>query len=141
MKNGFKTVKKILPKEKTIHRHLAEYLKLQYPGVIFRTDFSAGCKMTIGQAVQHKALQSGSAYPDVFIAEARHGYHGLYLELKRDVKEVFKKDGSLLSNPHIREQAAMMDRLNKKGYKALFACGFLHAKRVVDEYLKPIKTN
>ena len=122
-------------KEKNIHKQVTVYLKLQYPKLIFRTDFSAGARMTIGQAVQHKQLQSGSGYPDLFIAKACKGFHGLFLELKRDVGEVFKKDGSLKAGDHITEQAAMIERLNILGYKALFACGFDHAKRVIDEYL------
>jgi hypothetical protein len=141
-------------KEKSVHKQFAQYMKMQYPDVTFRTDFAAGSKMTMIQAVQHKELQSDKSYPDVFIAEPRGGYHGLYLELKRDREEVYTKDGRFKVKmvavyktikgikvrvgqyDHIAEQAKMIDKLNRKGYKALFACGFDHARQTVDEYLK-----
>jgi len=128
--------KTIRSKEKNIHQQVATYLKLQYRDVIFRTDFAAGIKMTIGQAKQHKNLQSCSKYPDVFIAEPRKGFHGLFLELKRSVEEIYKKDMTFRKNDHVAEQAAMLERLTKLGYKACFACGFDHAKKIIDDYLK-----
>jgi hypothetical protein len=143
------------PKESSIHKQVANYLKLQYPNIIFRTDFSAGARMSIGQASIHSGLQSDKSYPDLFIAKPCNGYHGLYLELKRDVSEIFKKDMTLKRKmipiykrlkgvllrvgeyDHIGEQAKMIQRLNELGYHALFACGFEHAKKAIDEYLKP----
>ena len=115
-------------KESTIHQMVVDYLKLQYPGVIFRTDFSAGVKMTMGQAIKHKALQEGRGYPDLFIAEpAQLGgewYHGLYLELKREGVRLMKKDGSW-ANDHFAEQHAYMKRL----------VGFDDAKDQIDKYM------
>lgn len=124
------------PKEETIHEQVVKYLKFQYPKILFRTDFAAGIKMTIGQAVKHKKLQQSRAWPDIFVAKPYNGYCGLFLELKRDVSEIFKKDGSLVKNEHIREQAALIKQLNELGYKAMFACGFDHARKAIDEYLK-----
>lgn len=63
--------------EASIHSQVAQYIKMQYPGVIFRTDFAAGIKMTMGQAMKHKGLQSGRAYPDLFIAKQKKGEHPL----------------------------------------------------------------
>lgn len=90
-------------KEASVHYQVAQYLKSAYPKVIFRTDFAAGIKMTMGQAVKHASLQSGRAYPDLFIAEPKikiireeHNfgrdersvwystYSGLFIELKRE---------------------------------------------------------
>ena len=128
-------MKKAIPSEKSIHKQVATYLKLQYPKVIFRTDFAAGCKMSIGQAVAHKALQSGPGYPDLFIAYPSKGYHGLFIELKKDISEVWRKDMIMVSSSHIREQAAVLQYLNNLDYKATFAFGFDHAKKIIDEYL------
>ena len=96
----------------------------------------------MGQAVKQKRLQGGRrAWPDLFIAEPRRNkingkqYHGAFLELKRDGVKVFKKDGELVANSHIREQAAVLDELRKCGYKAEFACGYDEAKKIIDEYL------
>lgn len=62
----------MMSKEAILHQQVCQYLRMQYPDVIFRTDFAAGVKMTMGQAVRHKKLQSGKAYPDLFIAEPRY---------------------------------------------------------------------
>lgn len=123
-----------------MHLLIAVYLKLQYPAITFRTDFAAGIKMTMGQAVKHKKLQSEDKYPDLFIAEPRGGYCGLFLEIKRDVHELLNKNGSFKKSDHLDGQRAMLQKLNKKGYRARFAAGFDHAKQLIDQYLSlPIK--
>lgn len=124
-------------KEESIHAAVCRYISLQYPNVIFRTDMG-GIRLTIGQAMKLKKLHSGRSYPDLFIAEARGGYHGLYLELKKDFSEVFKRDGSLRDLPHIQEQQRMLWKLQERGYCALFACGFDDAKGLIDNYLKQL---
>lgn len=121
--------------EALLHQQVCDYLRYQYPDVIFRTDFSAGVKMTMGQAVKHKRLQSDRAYPDLFIAYPTEDYHGLFIELKADNVTVFKKNGELTSNPHIQEQHIMLERLTGLGYRASFAKGFDEAKRLIDEYI------
>lgn len=131
-----KANKRFAIKEESLHIQVATYLKYQYPDVIFRSDFAAGIKMTMGQAVKHKRMQHGKSYPDLFIAEPRNGFSGMYLELKKDFSEVYKKDGSLRDIEHIQEQQKMLWTLQKKGFVAVFACGFNDAKSLIDEYLK-----
>lgn len=122
--------------EKSIHNQVAQYLKNQYPQAIFRTDFSAGVRMTIGQAKKHNSLQSGRGYPDLFIAAPRGEYHGLFLELKRDGTTIYKRDGDVVANEHIREQKEILDHLNRLGYYAVFAVGFDKAKDTIDWYMR-----
>lgn len=119
--------------ESHLHQHVCDYLRLQYPGILFRTDFAAGIKMTIGQATKHKRLQQGRAFPDLAIYEPRHGFCGLFLELK--AVSIYKRNGELVSKPHIQEQQEMLKLLRSKGYQAQFAVGFDEAKRLIDEYL------
>ncbi len=121
--------------EATLHQQLCDYLRLQYPDVIFRSDVAAGIKLTIGQAARHKKLQSSRAYPDLFIAEPRHNYHGLFIELKAEGAGLYKKDGTLIANAHIQEQHDMLIGLVRRGYRAVFAQGFENAQCVIDEYL------
>lgn len=108
---------------------------MQYPDVIFRTDFAAGIKMTMGQAVKHRNLQCGRAYPDLFIAQPVGKYYGLFLELKREGTTVVLKNGSLSADKHIREQAAVLNRLDSLGYCAKFAVGFDEAVDIIKKYL------
>lgn len=131
-------------KEHDIYTLIADYLRYQYPQVIYRFDLAADLKLTMGQASKHKRLQRYRGYPDLFIAEPKailrsdgNNYikGGLYLEIKKEGTRIFKKDGTLVSDEHIREQYDMLEQLRKRGYAAEFACGFDEAKNIIDEYL------
>lgn len=122
-------------KEGNVHQQIVDYLKLQFPKVLFRTDFAAGIKMTIGQAVKHKKLQKCKAWPDLFIAQSNKYSKGLFLEIKRDATEIFCKDGSFKKDAHIEEQMEIMKQLTDRGYLSYFACGFEHAKGIIENYL------
>ena len=124
--------------EEALHLKICEYLRTHYPDVIFRTDFSSGMRMSIGQARKHKKFQSSRAYPDLFIAEPQFdGYEmkeaGLFLEIK--AVNIYKKDGTLRKNPHIEEQARMLERLERVGYVARFVCSFEEAVEAISDYL------
>lgn len=128
--------------ELDIQVQVADYLRLRYPNVLFHSDYGSGLRLTPGQAVKQKRLQGGRrAWPDIFIAEPRRNringkqYHGAFLELKRDGVKVFRKDGRVVADKHIREQFYMIDELIDKGYFADFAVGFEQAKSLIDEYL------
>lgn len=128
---------KLSKAELHIQMQLAEYLTLQYPGVIFRSDLG-GIRLNMGQAVEAKKLQGGRrAYPDFFIACARHGYHGLFGEIKTSVDEVYTKAGGLRRDTHTQEQWRMLQRLCGEGYFAGWWCGFEDAKAIIDGYLAP----
>lgn len=135
-------------REEDLHRNVCDYLRLQYPSVLFHTDFAAGVRLTMGQAVKNKRLQAGRAWPDLFIAEpmdrmeirdrekVRVFYHGLFIELKTEGTKLYLKDDvTMVANPHYQEQAAILKFLEKKGYKAVFCCGFDECRKVIDKYL------
>lgn len=120
--------------EKAEHRQVCRYLRLQYPGVIFNTDLS-GIKLNQGQAISVKSLRSSNGFPDIVIYEPRHGFNGLFIELKRTGEVIYKKDGTPKTD-HLKEQELMLSNLNKRGYCAKFAIGFEQAKDLIDWYLK-----
>ena len=122
-------------KEHDLYMMLADYLGYEYKGAIWRFDLAADLKLTIGQARKHKHLQQHRGYPDLFIAEPRGKYHGLFLEVKRAGVKIYKRDGTLVSDAHIREQFDMLEQLRQRGYMAGFACGFDEAKKIIDSYL------
>lgn len=126
-------MKKQVSKEKDIHSQVCRYLKLQYPNVMYNTDLS-GIKLTIGQAVKLKNLRSFRGFPDIVIYEARGGYHGLFIELKREGEKLLKRDGTFISE-HIEEQSHCMNQLMMRGYQCFFAIGFSEAKKLIDKYL------
>lgn len=125
-------------KEEATHLAVCNYLRIKHPDIIFRTDFSSGMKMTPGQAVKHKKFQSSRSYPDLFIAETKdHNgfYGGMYLEIKADGVQIYKKDGTLRKNDHIKEQDEMLKELRSKGYYAEFGLGFDDCIKKIEEYL------
>lgn len=122
-------------KEESFHISLCMWLKLQYPHVIFFSE-SSGIRLTMGQAVKLKKLRSLSkGLPDLFIAEPRGIYHGLFIELKAAGVKCYKRDGSPI-NDHFKEQKETLDKLKAKGYMATFGVGFDETKKIIDNYLK-----
>nr|DAW41849.1 MAG TPA: Nuclease [Caudoviricetes sp.] len=137
----------MIKKEELLHLKVCDYLRKNYPDVLFRTDFSSGMKMSPGQAAKHKKFQKSRAWPDLFIAEsgvvefkedgliAHLRKNGMFLELKADGVKLYKKDGTLCKNKHIEEQAEILDKLNESGYYARFAVGYDQAIRIITDYL------
>ena len=137
----------MIKKEEILHLRICDYLRKNYPDVLFRTDFSSGMKMSPGQAAKHKKFQKSRAWPDLFIAEsgvvefkedgliAHLRKNGMFLELKAEGTRLYKKDGTLRKNKHIEEQSEMLDKLNESGYYARFAVGYDQAIFEIQEYL------
>lgn len=141
-KKTFKKNTKI--KESNIQVEVCKHLKDNYPDVIFQCDLASG--MNLGKHIggMNARLRSSRGLPDLFIAarnpqniqhEIDVCYYGLFIELKRDGKSPYLKDGSLSSNEHVQEQAAILKKLEEQGYKAVFAVGAEEAIKIIDEYL------
>lgn len=122
--------------EAELRRMLARWLQYQYPDVIYRFDLAADLKLTMGQARKHKELHPHRGYPDVFIAEPRGKYCGMYIELKAEGKSPYKRNGELKKSEHLKEQEVILNELNSRGYFAKFATGFNEAKGLIESYLK-----
>lgn len=120
--------------EQKVHNAVVQYLKLQYPKVIFRSD-GGGLRLPMGLAVQFKKQQSSRAYPDLFIARASNNCYGLYLEIKKERVEYKTKNGVIRQSEHIQEQYNMLMALRAEGYAAYFGGGFDECKRIIDNYL------
>ena len=136
--------------EAELQQQVADYLRLQYPDVLFHSDFGSGTKLTIGQAIRQKRLNGGKrAWPDMFIAEPKtvkigetkwedidQDYHGLFIELKKEgVRLVKVRKPDEWASDHIAEQAETLRALRGRGYMAEFAVGFDEAKKIIDNYL------
>ena len=133
-----------IPKKRSVRKKTEEklqisvcnYLRLQYPHVIFNCDVASGIRLSIGQAVTAKKMRSSKGMPDMMILHPHKGFHGLFVELKKQGTSLYLKDGvTPVSDEHIREQLAMRDSLNALGYKAVIAVGFDQAKEIIDEYM------
>lgn len=101
--------------ESQLQEQVADYLRIQYPDVLFHSDFGSGVKLTPGQAMKQKRQNGGRrAWPDMFIAQAaprlyithaptqcgihlncadpnsgRLAYYGLFIELKREGERLY----------------------------------------------------
>jgi len=137
-------------KEEKIQLQVCEYIKNTYPDVIFTCDLASGMKLPIWMGALHKRMRSSRGLPDLFIAQSKSiktgtfnmmgdefvsdVFNGLFIEIKR--AEVRLKNGSIQKTEHHTEQAEILYRLSKSGYKAVFGCGFDECKEIIDEYLK-----
>lgn len=143
-------------KEEAIQQQVAEYLRLQYPDVLFHSDFGSGARLTPSQAAKQKRQNGGQrGWPDMFIAEPTCyencgcdiWKHGLFIELKREgvklhpgprshpCNSFHSLDGKDYQTTHLREQADALEKLRQRGYVAEFAVGFDEAKKIIDKYL------
>jgi hypothetical protein len=126
-----------MKKEAILHRQVCDYLRKQYPDVLFTSEAS-GLRLTMGQAVQMKRLRSCNGFPDLMIFEPRRINNrecfGLFLELKAEGTKLLNSEG-YYATPHLREQRNLLDKLSLRCYFAEFAVGFDEAKRIIDEYL------
>jgi hypothetical protein len=127
--------------EESLQRQVCQYISMAYPHIIYRSDYASGLHLTINQAMIHKSLQSGRAWVDLFVYKPSRGYSGLGLEIKKEGTVIYlsrgERKGQLTSDPHIQEQAKMLEELNKLGYFARFGVGFDQCRRIIDWYLQP----
>lgn len=122
--------------EQELQINIAHYIRIQYPDVLFHSDYGSGIKLTARQASIQKRQNGGlRGWPDMFIAEPRNGYLGLFIELKKEGTRLKKVMYDTWASDHIEEQAEVLSALNEKGYYASFACGFDEAKEIIDKYM------
>jgi len=121
--------------EYQLYKAVAMYLRLQYPHVLYHYD-PTGLDLSKTQSGMLKAIQGGKGFPDLMIYKPNGRYHGLFIELKKEGTNIYKKSGAP-ATPHIAEQVECLMDLRSHGYKALFAVGFEQAKQIIDDYLNP----
>lgn len=131
-------IPKVKKLEEGIQRRVSTYIRTNFPGVEYHSDYAAGLKLTENQAKIRKSLNSGRGWSDVFIAEPRRGYHGLFIELKKEGVSIYvtrgHRKGELVADEQINIEAVFLEKMNKKGYLARFAVGFDQAQKLIDWY-------
>lgn len=75
------------------------------------------------EAARLKAEGVRAGVPDLFLPVARHGFHGLFIELKTATGRPSK------------EQLEWLDRLATEGYAASLCRGFDAARETIADYL------
>lgn len=81
--------------EAILQEQVADYLRLQYPQVVFHSDTGSITRLTPRQGARRKRQNGGRrAWPDMFIAEPalstdiRLIRAGLFIELKKEGRQV-----------------------------------------------------
>lgn len=82
------------------------------------------CSKYTGYLLSEQGVQKG--FPDNFFPYARHGYHGLFIELKRQKKSLSKVSA---------EQRQWAATLSANGYKAIVCYGAAEAIVEIENYL------
>jgi len=117
-----------LPTEEQEQADLFEWAALQlgrYPELSLLYHIPNGGKRFIGQAVKFKAQGVKPGVPDLCLPVAKNGFHGLYIELKR-------QKGGRVSE----QQTQWLQALEAQGYKALVCNGWEEAANTLKAYLK-----
>jgi len=131
--------------EEILHSQICEYLRIQYPKILFKSDMS-GIRLTIGQAKKVKKLRSSNAFPDIEILEKSYHYNALFLEVKKETP--YRKNGKLkkqtayeiiggirVKYDHLQRQNKVHEKLRERGYMAEFVWTLDMTMQIVDEYL------
>ena len=119
--------------EESLHKSVCDYLKAQYPKILFNSDMS-GIKLTIGQSIKAAKLRSNKGFPDIAIYEPRGKFHGFFVELKREGEVLYKLNEDPKTD-HIQDQLNCQRLLMAKGYYSTIAIGWEDAKIKINNYL------
>ena len=125
---------KISQSENSVHYQVAQYLKIQFPHVLYHSD-SSGELRTEAQRFRMAKINKGAKWPDLFIAHPVGTRHGLFIEIKRDRSVLYKADGVTFKDEHVTGQNKILQHLKALGYGAYFGCGFAECKYLIDNYL------
>lgn len=104
------------------------WLDRMYPDILYHANINGAhlAGDARARAMQVNKLKSEGytpGVPDVFIAEARGGYHGCYVEMKT-------LTGKLSEN-----QEWFLAEAEKRGYYTIVGFGFEFARDMTDDYL------
>jgi hypothetical protein len=131
----FYAITRRMKEEAYTHASLCNYLRTNYPDVVFTSDLS-GVRLPIGLARAVKPLKSSRGIPDLIIFRAAGAYHGLLIEIKALGVKLYTKNGELYADDHLAEQADTIRNLRAAGYAAFFVCGMAAGRKLIDEFVR-----
>ena len=117
----------VIPLEEIEQEHVFLWASMEeraYPELAMLYAIPNGGKRAIKTAIALKAQGVKSGVPDMCLPVARGGYHGLYIELKR-------QKGGVVSET----QREWIAALNTQGYKAIICHGAEEAIEQIRGYL------
>lgn len=123
-------LKNRIPSEAEEQRTIVQWLRLQ---PLLRDRFfkiNNEGKRSLAQGANLKALGMRSGASDIFIAFPTSLYHGLFLEVKRNMHY----HASAKQSPTWLAQIKFMEDVKSVGYDAHFCYGFDDCKKIVEHY-------
>ena len=124
----------MLQNEYALHKMCINYIESQYPHLYFYSDLN-GVRVTPGTAGKIKAIQmKDRKWLDIFFPEPRHGYSGLFIELKDGYDVLYTKKQTRRKSEHLDAQEATINAMREKGFLATFCTSFDYFKELVDFY-------
>lgn len=118
-------------KETSEHRQFCKWLQIQHPDILFISDFYSFLSQQNRYALNSMRKTN---MPDIFIAEPKGEYKGLFIEIKKTGETLYKKNGEFKTE-HLENQWKTMQQLENKGYYCEFGLGFDNCVRIATEYL------
>lgn len=109
----------------TLFRWAAEMAVYKWPELNLLHHIANGGSRHKIEAARLKAQGVKPGIPDVFLPVPRKGYHGLYIEMKR------QKGGTVS-----QDQKEMIEALQYQGYRVEVCKGFHAAANVIEEYME-----
>ena len=104
---------------------LVELHKSRWPelGMLFAVPNGSERNPIVGKKLKAEGVRKG--VPDLCLCVARGGYHGLFIEMKRQKKSQISP-----------EQIAWLSALRDQGYRAEMCLGAAAAWEVIQEYMR-----
>lgn len=137
---GVRYIPKKKKTELAIQVRVCNYLRKNYPHVVFHSDYGANADLSEHQKKINKSLQSRYKFPDLTIFAASRGFCGLALELKKEgtaiVLKIGPNKGKLTTDEHVRLQAVTLRKLKEAGWYANFAIGYEQSIKFIDWYFE-----
>jgi len=126
---------KYLGKEDILQRQVIEYLELKYK--VTPICMGTEGKKSAFERFKFKWMGGRKGVSDLFIPVSICGYHGLFIELKKEGAKIFKKDGTLYASnkEHHQRQLDFIDEMMQLGYWSNMCIGFEATKEFIDQYM------
>tara|TARA_R110002124_G_scaffold153961_1_gene320995 strand:+ start:346 stop:735 length:390 start_codon:yes stop_codon:yes gene_type:complete len=110
--------------EAALQSAVIRYIKLKHPNIRYCASLGGQYQKFDSQKTKAKKTGYVKGFPDLQITEARGGYFGLFIELKKDKKSYLKP-----------EQKEWLTDLKCRGYCAICCKGFDETIKAIDDYL------
>ena len=98
--------------------------QIKFPDLQLLNGSLNGFKLSTGQAVKAKKQGMLAGVPDIFLPVSKNGFHGLFIEMK-------KENGGRTS----LKQKILINKLNNNGYLAVVKYGHKEAIETIKIYL------